>query len=76
MKIVNTSIKQPVFITMLISLFLVLGMVSYTRIGVDLLPDISLPIVAITTVNPGVGPEEIESQVSKPIPQTAPGFGY
>lgn len=67
MKIVNTSIKNPVFITMVILLIIVMGLLSYTRIGVDLLPDISLPIVAVTTVNPGVGPEEIEQQISKPI---------
>ena len=67
MKIVDVSIKQPVFITMVILLLVVLGAVSYTRIGVDLLPDISLPVIAITTVDPGVGPEEIESQVTKPI---------
>ena len=67
MKIVNTSIKNPVFITMIILLFVVMGLLSYTRLGVDLLPDISLPIVAVTTVNPGVGPEEMEQQVSKPI---------
>lgn len=67
MKIVQTSIRYPVFITMVIFLFIVMGLLSYTRIGVDLLPDISLPIVAVTTVNPGVGPEEMEQQVSKPI---------
>lgn len=67
MKIVNISIKNPVFITMVILLIIVMGLLSYTRIGVDLLPDISLPIVAVTTVNPGVGPEEIEQQISKPI---------
>jgi len=67
MKIADISIKQPVFITMVIILIVVLGIISYTRLGVDLLPDINLPIVAVTTVNPGVGPEEIESQITKPI---------
>jgi HAE1 family hydrophobic/amphiphilic exporter-1 len=67
MKMVDSSIKQPVFISMVVLLIVVLGLVSYTRIGVDLLPDISLPIIAITTVDPGVGPEEMESQVTKPI---------
>jgi len=67
MKIVDTSIKQPVFIAMVIALIVVLGFVSYTRLGVDLLPDITLPIIGVTTVNPGVGPEEMENQVTKPI---------
>ena len=67
MRIADISIRQPVFITMVIALIVVLGVVSYTRLGVDMMPDISLPIVAVTVVNPGVGPEEMESQVSKPV---------
>jgi HAE1 family hydrophobic/amphiphilic exporter-1 len=67
MKIADVSIKQPVFITMVMALIVVLGIVSYTRLGVDLMPDVTLPIVAVTTPYPGVGPEEVEQQVTKPI---------
>jgi len=67
MKIADISIKQPVFITMIILSLVVVGILSYSRLGVDLMPDISLPIVAVTVANPGVGPEEMESQVTKPI---------
>ena len=67
MKIADVSIKQPVFITMIIIALVVIGGLSYTRLGVDLMPDITLPIVAVTVANPGVGPEEMESQVTKPI---------
>ncbi len=67
MKIADISIRQPVFITMIIVALLVIGALSYSRLGVDLMPDISLPIIAVTVANPGVGPEEMESQVTKPI---------
>ncbi len=67
MRIADISIKQPVFITMIILALVVIGGLSYSRLGVDLMPDITLPIVAVTVANPGVGPEEMESQVSKPI---------
>ncbi|MCJ7611035.1 MAG: efflux RND transporter permease subunit, partial [Candidatus Aminicenantes bacterium] len=67
MKIADISIKQPVFITMIIIALVVIGGLSYSRLGVDLMPDITLPIVAVTVANPGVGPEEMESQVTKPI---------
>ena len=67
MKIADISIKQPVFITMVIALIVVLGVVSYTRLGVDLMPDVTLPIIAVSTPYPGVGPEEVEQQVTKPI---------
>jgi HAE1 family hydrophobic/amphiphilic exporter-1 len=67
MRIADISIKQPVFITMVIAMIVVLGVVSYTRLGVDLMPDVTLPIVAISTPYPGVGPEEVEQQLTKPI---------
>jgi hydrophobic/amphiphilic exporter-1 (mainly G- bacteria), HAE1 family len=67
MRIADISIKQPVFITMVILSLVVVGVLSYSRLGVDLMPDISLPYVAVVVANPGVGPEEMESQVTKPI---------
>ncbi len=67
MRIADISIKQPVFITMVIVALVVVGGLSYSRLGVDLMPDISLPYVAVTIANPGVGPEEMETQVTKPI---------
>ena len=67
MRIADVSIRQPVFITMIIIALVVIGGMSYARLGVDLMPDITLPIVAVSVANPGVGPEEMESQVSKPI---------
>jgi len=67
MRIADISIKQPVFITMVILSLVVVGVLSYSRLGVDLMPDVSLPYVAVVIANPGVGPEEMETQVSKPI---------
>ncbi len=52
---------------MIIVALVVIGALSYSRLGVDLMPDISLPVIAVTVANPGVGPEEMESQVTKPI---------
>ena len=67
MRIADISIKQPVFITMIIVAMVVVGGLSYSRLGVDLMPDVSLPYVAVSIANPGVGPEEMETQVTKPI---------
>ena len=67
MKIADISIRQPVFITMVIGAIVVIGLVAYSMIAVDLFPDISLPLVAVTTFYPGTGPEEMETQVTKPI---------
>jgi len=74
MWISDTSIKRPVFATMFIASFLVLGVVSMTRMGVDLFPDVSIPFVNIATVYPGASPEEVESLVSKPIEDAVAGI--
>jgi len=63
----NLSIRRPVFIVMQVLAVLVLGVVSYTRIGIDLMPNVEFPYLSITTVYPGAGAQEIENQVTKPI---------
>ena len=55
MWISDTSIKRPVFATMVIMSFMVLGVVSMTRLGIDLFPDVNFPFVNVTVVYPGAG---------------------
>lgn len=70
MVISDTSIRQPVFITMLMVLTIVIGFLAYTTLPVNLLPDISVPVVAVTIPYPGAGPESVADQVAKPIEDT------
>lgn len=63
----DVSIKRPVFTAMVTIGLMTLGLISAGRIGVDLFPDVAFPVVVVTTVYPGAGPEEIEREVSKPI---------
>ena len=63
----NLAIRRPVFIAMQVLAVLVLGVVSYTRIGIDLMPNVEFPYISVTTVYPGAGVQEIENQVTKPI---------
>ena len=67
MKLAEVCVKRPVFATMLIMTFVVLGAFSYTQLGVDQFPKIDLPTVTVQTTLPGASPEEIESQITKPI---------
>ncbi|MBM4282566.1 MAG: efflux RND transporter permease subunit [Deltaproteobacteria bacterium] len=67
MKLSDVSIDRPVFTTMCTIAMMVMGGLAVDRLGIDLFPDVSFPIVAITTTYPGAGPAEIEEQVSKPI---------
>ena len=67
MTLSSVAIKRPVFTVMVTLAFIVLGVVGLTRLGTDLFPDVQFPFVAVTTVYPGAGPSDVETQVTKPI---------
>src|SRR5918993_3229983 len=74
MWISDISIRRPVFATMVIMSFMVLGVVSMTRLGIDLFPDVSFPFVNISVVYPGASPEEVETLVTRPIEDAVAGI--
>ena len=67
MKVTRFSIRHPITTLMFFCAVFLLGMVSLSRLPLDLFPDISMPTVAIFTPYPGVGPFEVESGITKPI---------
>lgn len=64
---IATFIRRPVFTTMLILLLVVFGIRSYPELGVDLNPDVDLPIVSVRVTYDGASPEEMETLITKPI---------
>ncbi|VBB05958.1 acriflavin resistance protein [Lucifera butyrica] len=67
MNITRFSINKPIGISMIVLLFVVLGLFSFYRIGVELLPAINIPYVTITVNYPGAGTEQVEQDVIKPL---------
>lgn len=67
MKIVDFSVKRPVAITILVAVSLILGFFTFSKIPVDLYPEMNYPLAAVITSYPGAGPEEVESQITKPL---------
>lgn len=67
MNIAEFSIRRPVFISCIVILILIIGTMSYRKIGVALMPNVELPVIAVTTVYPGASPDEMVKTVSKPI---------
>ena len=65
MNLANLSIKRPVFITCIVTVILVVGWLSMGKLPVDLFPNVTFPVVNVTTIYPGAGPEEVETLVSK-----------
>lgn len=61
------AIRRPVTIIVFFLILSLLGGISFMLLPVDLMPDISLPTVTVTTQYEGVGPEEMEELVSIPL---------
>ena len=66
-RLAEVCLRRPVFASMLILSLVVVGAVSYFRLGVDRFPSVDLPTVNVRTSLPGASPAEVEAQVSQPI---------
>jgi HAE1 family hydrophobic/amphiphilic exporter-1 len=61
------SIKRPVMVSMIFTIFIILGAISFALLPIDLFPDVDLPVVMVVAGYEGAGPSEIESMVAKPL---------
>ena len=61
------AVERPVLTSMIVAALVILGSFSYFTLGVDLMPEIEFPYVTATTVYPGAGPEEVETQVTERV---------
>jgi HAE1 family hydrophobic/amphiphilic exporter-1 len=59
------SINRPIFITCIIIMTMVAGWLSLVKLPVDLFPDVTFPVVTVTTQYPGAGPRGTEMLISK-----------
>jgi hydrophobe/amphiphile efflux-1 (HAE1) family protein len=67
MWITRVSIANPVFAAMMMVALCVLGLFSYSRLGVEQMPDITFPGVWMEIAYPGASPEAVEREVLKPV---------
>lgn len=70
-KLAELCVRRPVFATVLVLILIVVGFVSFTRLGVDRFPEIDFPTVVVSTVVPGSSPEAVETEVTKVIEDAA-----
>src|SRR5512142_1739009 len=67
MFISDLSIKRPVVATVMMLTLVTLGIFSWRRLPIDMMPDIEIPVLTIMTEYPGASPEAVEREVSKKI---------
>jgi len=77
MKLSELSVKRPITIYMMTAVLVLLGGISFTRLPVDLMPDVQNPSLSVRAEYPGVAPEEMENLVTRPLESSlsaAPGI--
>ena len=61
------SVKKPLTVVLAALMVVLLGVISFTKMRTDLLPEMDLPYVAVVTVYAGASPEKVETGVTKPL---------
>lgn len=67
MFLAKVAVNRPILTTMGILVFIIFGILAFTRLNLNLMPDIEIPFVTISTVYPGAGPKEVETLITKKI---------
>ena len=67
MDLIRGSLKNPVARFMMAIGIILLGIIAFQHLAIDLFPDISYPVVSISTEYEGASPEDIEISLTRPI---------
>lgn len=67
MSITEVAIKRPLLITVIFTVLILFGFISYRSLNYNLLPKFEANVISIVTVYPGAAPDEVESTVTKKI---------
>ena len=60
-------VRRPVFASVLILSLSVVGVFSFTQLGIDQFPNVDIPTILVTTRLPGAAPEQVESEVTDKV---------
>ena len=67
MKLPQFAVNHPIFTVMLALIVILLGLISFLRLPIDLMPDITYPTLSISTSYSNAAPEEMEEIITRPI---------
>ncbi|WP_332303031.1 efflux RND transporter permease subunit [Rhizobium sp. GR12] len=75
MFLTRISVTHPVFATMMMVALLVMGLFSLQRLGLDLYPNVDIPVVVVVTAYPGATPETVETELTRPVEDALNAIG-
>ena len=67
MRVTEIAVRRPITTAMAAMIAVLLGSIAFLRIPIDLMPDVTLPIVTIRTDYKNVSPIDIETLLTEPI---------
>ncbi len=67
MNLSQGPVRRPILTTMVFLVIITLGVISFSRLSIDLMPEISYPTISVSTSYGNVGPQEMEELVTRPI---------
>ncbi|HVG45806.1 MAG TPA: efflux RND transporter permease subunit, partial [Longimicrobium sp.] len=76
MSLPRLAIQRPVAVAMFFLGIVFLGVLSFVRLPIDLLPDVAYPRLVVYTTDPSAAPAEVERFITEPVEQavsTVPG---
>jgi HAE1 family hydrophobic/amphiphilic exporter-1 len=74
MLLTNLAIKRPLVVLIAVGALLAFGLLAITRLRVELLPAMDIPIVTVTTAYPGAGPDAVDTLVTRKIEDAVNGL--
>ena len=69
MKLPEFSVNRRVSTTMIVLILVVVGLISFSRLGLDYFPDIEYPTVSVITNYKGASSEDIENTITRLLEQ-------
>ena len=67
MSLSKLAVSKPTTVLIIFVILAALGIYSTTELPIDLLPDMEMPYMAISTTYANAGPEEVERSVTRPL---------
>jgi len=70
MFVTNISIKRPVFISVIIMVFILIGFMCYRGLNINDMPQADFPYVTVSITQHGVAPDQMETNVAKKVEES------
>ncbi|GAB4340761.1 MAG: efflux RND transporter permease subunit [Calditrichia bacterium] len=67
MKLVEISVRKRITLTMIYLIVIGFALFSFSQLKIDLFPDIKFPVIGVITEYKGVGPEDMENLIARPL---------